>query len=97
MVIRKIDSKKTFGPGLKSLGGEEIAQAQRRLGQELPLDARPRIEIEHQGIGVLDVVDRGVPGMQFDGADAHKTQEAVQAVTVSLRYKGTPMRDPLAP
>jgi hypothetical protein len=46
---------------------------------------------------VLDVVDRGVPGMQFDGADAHKTQEAVQAVTVSLRYKGTPMRDPLAP
>jgi hypothetical protein len=58
-----------LGPGIDALLSHEVAHAQRAFDDLIPLDAFTRIEIDHKLIGMLDVLDRGVPGMQLDGAD----------------------------
>jgi hypothetical protein len=51
----------------------------------LPLDARSRIEIEHQGVGMLDVVDRAVPGVKLDGVDADQSEKPRSRPVLDLR------------
>src|SRR4051794_13630929 len=52
-----------LGPAVVALALEQVADGERRVAHEWPLDAGPRIEVEDQMIGPLDVVDRRRPGM----------------------------------
>lgn len=54
--------------------------AQRRLDRELPGDAFARIEIEHEAVGMLYLVDARVPRVQLDRADVHQTEEAARSL-----------------
>ena len=58
-----------LGPGLEALLFEQAAQVESRVDYEWPFDAGTGVEVEHEPIGVLNVVYCGVPRMQFE--DAH--------------------------
>ena len=47
----------------------EVAGAERRFHYLLPCHALARVYIDHQAVGVLEIRDGGVPGVQFDGAN----------------------------
>jgi hypothetical protein len=69
----------TFGQ-VFTLTLKQLAQFQRGILHEGPSDAFSRIEVDDQPIGMLDIVDRRIPGMQLDGADFHQADEACQIV-----------------
>jgi hypothetical protein len=50
-------------PGLKAFAFEQAAHAECGLNDEIPRDVFARIEIEHQRIGVLDIVNGRRPGI----------------------------------
>ena len=56
-------------PAGQSLGLQQLAQAERRLCNDPPLETWSRIEVEHKRVGMLVVVDLGGPGVDFHHAD----------------------------
>jgi len=45
-----------------------------------PARARPRIEIEHQPVGALAVIDRGAAGVDFQNAGLHQRDQTGEIV-----------------
>src|SRR5258708_7436143 len=56
-----------IGPGREALLLQQAAEFKGGVDHERPFDAGAWIEIEHEAIGMLGVVNYGVPGMQFNG------------------------------
>jgi hypothetical protein len=67
-------------PRLQSLILQHPPQPQRRLDHKSPGDALARIEIEHEHVGMLDVVDARVPRVQLDRADLDKAEQTVEVI-----------------
>jgi hypothetical protein len=72
-------------PGIEAFGTQDFGQPDRRLADKGPFDSLAWIEIEHQRIGPLDVVDCRAPGMELNCADLH---EAEQAAPVGAAPRG---------
>jgi hypothetical protein len=69
-----------FRPRLQPFILQHPAQGQCRLDHEFPGHAFARIEIEHEQVRMLDVVDARVPRVQLDRADLDKAEQTVEVI-----------------
>jgi hypothetical protein len=67
-------------PTGKALALKDGAHTHRGINNTLPFHAFTRIKINHKRVGALDVVDRRIPGVQFNDADRNQTKQAVETV-----------------
>ena len=58
--------------------GEALAQLARRIVHRSPWHIVARIEIEHDAVGVLDIVDGRAPHMDLQHARLHQREQAVE-------------------
>ena len=70
----------SFGHGSRPSVPQHPAQHKRRLDHELPGDTLARIKIEDEHVGMLDIVDARIPGVQLDRADLDEAEEAVEVI-----------------
>ena len=78
-----------FRPWLKSLVLHKLPQLQGRLDHFLPRHALTRIEIDHEAIGMLDVVYGRVPGMQLYRANLDQPKKSFEAIGPEPRALAT--------
>jgi hypothetical protein len=69
-----------FRPTLEIGLFDHRPQHQRRIGYASPFDSVARIEIEHEHVGMFEIVDRGVPRMNFDDIHVDEAQEAIDII-----------------
>src|SRR5215213_261631 len=69
-----------FGPRLVSFRSQELAELQRCLDHERPRDALSGVEIKHERVRPVDIVDRGTPWMDLDGPDLHEPEKPIEAI-----------------
>jgi hypothetical protein len=69
-----------FGPRLVSLQSQELAQVQRCLDHERPGDAVSGVEVKHERVRSIDIVDRCTPWVDLDDPDLHKGQQPIEAI-----------------
>jgi hypothetical protein len=63
-----------FGPAFKIGFLKHASQLERGVGDEGPLDAVTGIKIEHEHVGMFEVIDGRVPRMKFDRTHIDKSQ-----------------------
>jgi hypothetical protein len=64
-----------LGPGGEAFGQQQVPELQGGVGHEVPRQPFAGIEIEHQGVRMLDVVDGGAPWVHFHDAHIHEPEE----------------------
>jgi hypothetical protein len=50
------------------------------LHDGIPADALAAIEIDHDAVGMLEILNEGIPGMQLDRADLDQSEKTFKAV-----------------
>src|SRR3954447_12165786 len=84
-----------LGPGLEALPLHQGPQSERGLHDGIPVDALSGIEIDHDAVGMFDVLDGRIPRVQLDRSDLDKAQKAFQAVDPQARsFAALPLLNP---
>ena len=69
-----------FGHLSKPSCFHQLAQAERGIHDGIPVDAFAGIEIDHDAVGMFEVLDGRIPRMHLDRADLDQPEESIQVV-----------------
>jgi hypothetical protein len=76
-------------PWLQADVSHQFPHPQRRLGDESQIDAFTRIEVKHDLIDCLDIIDRRIPRMEFDSIQTtRKSDQSVYGMSGSAAQLG---------
>ena len=75
-----VDFRKLF----ESEIGEEVAHLDRRSFQHVDVELLVRVEIEHEAIGLVEMIERHAPIVNLNGADLHEPEQACLALKIEI-------------
>ncbi|MCY1439623.1 hypothetical protein D9M71_558660 [compost metagenome] len=75
----------------KRLQAQLVEQRQGQLGgfeHGFPRQRRVRVEVEDETVGLVEVLGRGIPGVQFEGVHLHRAEQGGSLVNDHQRLAG---------